>query len=472
MSHVEPPPPARRMSRVAIVAPEGCLRDALVTVADAGVVQLVGPLPAPEGQELEALRRLERRSADDGRPGPRIVLCETDPAELERLERPDLLAGEVELARRADAAVRHGRFAALVGWMPRSEVEGLEARLAAEGAGIVELPRPVWVEPPTLLPEGGPARQFRPLVDTYGALRYADVDPTPFAAISFVVMFGMMFGDVGQGLLLAGLGAALSRARHGRMAPFRHLWPFPVAAGLAAAFFGLLYGEFFGPTGVVPTIWVKPTEDPIVLLAAATAVGGALLAVSYGIGIVNRWREGGPAAALTAPSGIAGFLIFLGLGLAAGGWYRDEVALGVLGGALALVGALLLGAGFHAEAGRGAAAATQATVEVVDSLIRVVANVISFARLAAFGLMHAALAEVVWDATTALWGGVAGSVFAVAVFLVGNALTFSLEALVAAVQALRLEYYELFSRIFAGEGQRFTPWHIPLDNGLEAAWKP
>lgn len=472
MPQVEPPVTARKMSRVAIVAPESRLRDALVAVADAGVVQLVGSLPAPEGDELEALRRLERTLSENGRPGPRLVLRESDPVELERLGRGDLLAGEVELSRRAEAAVRHGRFAALIGWMPRSDVDVLEARLSALGAGIVELPRPAWVEPPTLLPEGGAARPFRPLVDTYGALRYADVDPTPFAAISFVVMFGMMFGDVGQGLLLAGLGAALSCVRHGRLAPFRHLWPFPVAGGLAAAFFGLLYGEFFGPTGVVPTIWVKPTEDPIVLLAAAVAVGGVLLAISYGIGIVNRWRESGAVAALTAPSGIAGLLIFLGLGLAAGGWYEDAAALGLLGGAVTLVGALLLGAGFHAQAGRGAAAATQATVEVVDSLIRVVANVISFARLAAFGLMHAALAEVVWDATTALWGGAVGSLLAVTVFLVGNALTFSLEALVAAVQALRLEYYELFSRIFAGEGQRFTPWHIPLDNGLEAAWKP
>lgn len=471
MSPVEPPVPAR-MTRIAIVSPEPSLRDALAAVADAGVVELVGSLPAPEGEELEALRRLERAAADNGRAGPCLARRAVDPAELERLGRHDLLAGEVELGRRAAAAVRHGRFAAVVGWTPRSEVERLEERLAASGAGLVELPRPAWVEPPTLLPESRAVRPFRPLVDTYGALRYADVDPTPFAALSFVVMFGMMFGDVGQGLLLAGLGAALSRARHGRLAPFRHLWPFPVAGGLAAAFFGLLYGEFFGPTGVVPTIWVKPTEDPIVLLAAAIAVGGVLLAISYGIGIVNRWRESGAVAALTAPSGIAGLLIFLGLGLAAGGWYEDAAALGLLGGALALVGALLLGAGFHAEAGRGAAAATQATVEVVDSLIRVVANVISFARLAAFGLMHAALAEVVWDATTALWGGAVGSLLAVTVFLVGNALTFSLEALVAAVQAIRLEYYELFSRIFAGEGQRFTPWHIPLDNGLEAAWKP
>jgi V/A-type H+-transporting ATPase subunit I len=359
------------MSRIAIVAPEASLRNALAAVADAGVVQLVGALPAPEGEELEALRRLERAAADNGRGGPRLALCASDPVELERLGRHDLLAGEVELGRHVDAAVRHGRFAAVVGWAPQAEVEGLEQRLASQGAGLVELARPAWVEPPTLLPESRAARPFRPLVDTYGALRYADVDPTPFAALSFVVMFGMMFGDVGQGLLLAGLGAALSQARHGRFAPFSHLWPFPVAAGLAATFFGFLYGEFFGPTGVVPTIWVKPTEDPIVLLAAAVAVGGVLLAISYGIGIVNRWREGGPAAALTAPSGIAGLLIFLGLGLAAWGWYAESVALSVLVFVLALTAAPDLYACLHAHALHGAPPATQPTIEVVDSLIRV-----------------------------------------------------------------------------------------------------
>jgi V/A-type H+-transporting ATPase subunit I len=456
------------MSRVALVAPVERLRDALVVVADAGVVELAGPFPNAEGPELEAVRRLERIAGADGRPQPRLGVSVTDPEDLERLGRRDLLAGEVELKRRAEGAFRHGRYAALVGWAPAAEVELLESRLAEVGAGLVELPRPAWVEPPTLLSTTSAVRSFRPLVETYGALRYADVDPTPFAAASFVLMFGMMFGDVGQGLLLAGLGVALAQARRGRLAEFQRLWPFPVAAGLAATFFGFLYGEFFGPTGVVPTLWVKPTEDPMALLAAAVAVGGVLLAASYAIGTINRWREGGTMAALLAPSGIAGFLLFLGLGLAAAGWYWDTVPLGLLGGLLAAAGVLLLGAGFHVEAGRGAGAATQATVEVVDAIVRVVANVISFARLAAFGLMHAALAAVVWDATTALWGSVAGSILAIATFVLGNAITFSLEALVAAVQALRLEYYELFSRIFAGEGHLFSPWHIPSEPRMES----
>ena len=460
------------MSRVAIVAPDGRLRDALAVVADAGVVELAGTFPAPEGAELEAVRRLERAAGLDGRREPRLAVETADPEELERLGRRDLLSGEVELKRRAGGAIRHGGYAALVGWAPQTEVEGLGSRLAEVGAGLVELPRPAWVEPPTLLRDTPAVRPFRPLVETYGAVRYADVDPTPFAAVSFVLMFGMMFGDVGQGLLLAGLGIVLSRVREGRLAQFQRLWPFPVAAGFAATFFGFLYGEFFGPTGVVPTLWIKPTEEPMTLLAAAVAVGGVLLAASYAIGSVNRWREGGRTAALLAPSGIAGFVLFLGLGLGAAGWYWDSMPLGVFGGVLAVSGVVLLGAGFHVDAGRGAGAVTQATVEVVDAVVRVVANVISFTRLAAFGLMHAALAAVVWDATTSLWGGFVGSVLAVVAFVVGNAITFGLEALVAAVQALRLEYYELFSRIFAGEGHRFSPWHIPLESRKEAPWRP
>jgi V/A-type H+-transporting ATPase subunit I len=110
---------------------------------------------------------------------------------------------------------------------------------------------------------------------------------------------------------------------------------------------------------------------------------------------------------------------------------------------------------------------TQATFEVVDAVIRVVANVISFVRLAAFGLMHAALSAVVYDAASALWGSAVGVVLAVLVFVIGSALTFSLEVLVAGIQALRLEYYELFSRIYAGEGHRFSPWHIPLESSKE-----
>jgi V/A-type H+-transporting ATPase subunit I len=449
-----------RMTRVAVVAPAARLRDALVAVADSGVVELAGTLPSAGGEALEALRRLERQGGNGRRPA--LAEHAPDVAELERLGAADVLAGEVELERRAAAAVAHGSFSTLVGWTPADEVERLSERLERLGGTVVELSRPPWMEPPTLIARKPVARPFRPLVETYGPARYADLDPTLFAAFSFVLMFGMMFGDVGHGLLVSALALGLRAVRRGRLLGLRGLWPLPFAAGLSAALFGLLYGEFFGPTGVVPTLWLDPIDEPITLLAAAVAVGAALLANSYAFGTVNRWREEGAAAALVAPSGVAGMLVFLGGGVAGAGWYLDSVPLGAVGGTIAGVGLVLLAVGFVLEAGRGGLAVLEVSIELADAVVRIGASAISFTRLAAFGLMHAALGAIVWDGATAAWGGAIGSGLAVLVFLVGNVLAFTLELLVAGVQALRLEYYELFSRIFAGEGHAFAPWHIPL----------
>jgi V/A-type H+-transporting ATPase subunit I len=233
--------------------------------------------------------------------------------------------------------------------------------------------------------------------------------------------------------------------------------------------FGLLYGEFFGPTGVLPALWVPPLEEPVQLLLAGVAVGAVLLAMAYGLGAVNRWREGGPQYALYASSGLAGAGLFLGLGMVVGGWYAQQPWLLWSGVGVAAIGVVLTFMGLLTEAGHGGSAVLQASVELFDVVVRLGSNLVSFARLAAFGLTHAALGWVVWSATTALWttGGLL-MVVAVLVFLVGNAVTFALEGLVAAVQALRLEYYELFSRVFVGEGRPFRPWRLPVLEGVSS----
>ena len=450
------------MDRVGLITPSDHLRAALVAVADAGVAQVIGPLRGPEGEAVEALRRLERAEPDGSQVRPLLASDPPDIAALERARRRDLLAGEVELQRRSRSAIRHGSFAGLIAWVPTDEVERLRSRLATTGAAVVELPRPSLVEPPTLMRPGPMTRPFRPLVDTYGAIRQRDIDPTPFAAAAFVLMFGMMFGDVGQGLLLALLGLLLRRSERPGLGGVRSLWPFLVAGGLAATFFGFLYGEFFGPTGIVPVLWIKPVDEPIRLLVAALAVGALLLAVSYALGIFNRLREGGLGVALLAPSGIAGFALFAGGGLAALALVADVPALAILGVAIGVIGMALLFLGFAAEAGFGAAGLGQATVQLFDSVIRVSANLISFSRLAAFGIVHGALGAIVLDGAGALWGGILGSLAAVVVFVAGNAVAFALQTLVAGVQAMRLEYYELFSRVLVGQGEPFTPWHVPI----------
>jgi V/A-type H+-transporting ATPase subunit I len=401
------------MERVAIVALDDVLREVLVRVADAGVVDV--------------------DRVDD---------------ELEQV---------------ASTAVRSGPVAALAGWCPAHETPGLAADLAEVGAAVVPLPAPRGVDPPTALRPGGTTRRaFTPLVSTYGTVPYPDIDPTPLAGAAYVLMFGMMFGDAGQGLLLVAAAVLLRFGLPRPLARWRSAWPFVAGAGVASTVFGLLYGEFFGPTGVVPALWLGPLSDPVLLLGAGVAVGAVLLAAAYAVAIVNRWREGGPQTALYASSGIAGAALFLGIACAAVGLLLGSDLVVVLGGVAAAVGLALAGIGFAAASGGGGAGAAQAVVQLFDIVIRTGSNLVSFARLAAFGLVHAALGALVWQGVTALvgLGGFAGVAAAIVVFLLGNALAFSLEALVAAIQALRLEFYELFSRVFEVEGRPFRPWHL------------
>ena len=135
------------------------------------------------------------------------------------------------------------------------------------------------------------------------------------------------------------------------------------------------------------------------------------------------------------------------------------------GSIIAALGVVLTFVGLIVKAGRGVAATAQAVVEMFDTVLRLGSNVVSFTRLAAFGLTHAVITGVVWDGTTSLWNRATplAGVAAIVLFAVGNLVAFGLGALVGAIQALRLEYYELFSRLFATEGRPFKPWHLPLE---------
>ncbi|MEV7011404.1 V-type ATPase 116kDa subunit family protein [Streptosporangium sp. NPDC051022] len=400
------------MERVAIAAPADSLDEVMALVADAGTVEFATPPDAP----LETVSR--------------------------------------------EAVVRDG-VAALAGWTPAASISELSARVAPAGGAVVPLPRPRGFDAPSLLRSEGVRRSLSPLVTAYGTVPYSNVDPTPLAACAYVLMFGMMFGDVGHGLLLLVAGAGLFFRRPRRLARFRRAWPFVVGAGLTSMVFGLLYGECFGPTGLVPVLWLEPLAHPIPLLLAALGVGALLLGAAYLLGVVNRWREGGRPAALYSPAGIAGAALFTGSGLVLAGWYFRLSWLGGVGCLVAAAGLALAFAGFLAEAGGGAGGAVQAAIRLLDAVVRLGANLASFARLAAFGLTHAAIGSIVWKGASELWRH-SSPVAAAVVFVAGNALALIIEGFVVAVQALRLEYYELFSRVFQTEGRPFRPWHLPL----------
>lgn len=425
-----------RMERVALVAPESSLRRMLATIATAGTVELdLSAAPAPQ---------------------------------------PGAVPGD-DFERAVAAAVSSPPVAAHVGWIPASDIPALTEQLTASGSAVVPLRRPSGAEPPTLLASPRGTRGVaRVLVDTYGTVPYSDLDPAWLAVVSYVVMFGMMFGDAGQGAVLVLGGILLGTGAIPALRGIRRMAGFVCAAGAMAIVFGVLYGEFFGPTGVLPVIWLSPLEQPVELLIAGMLLGSVLLAAAYAVGTVNRIREGGWGFALYARTGIAGSLLFVATALLVLGLVVDAQPVMIAAGVLAAAALVLILVGLLAEFGMSWSGFMQAGVELVDTVIRLGSNIVSFARLAAFGLTHAALLAVVWSATTALWAPDWRALVAILVFLVGNALTFTLEALVAGIQALRLEYYELFSRIFLQEGRPFRPWgpEVPPDVQADAVAVP
>ena len=445
-----------RMSRVGVVAPTGRARRVLVEVARRGTLE---PDPAPDGGPAGVLAD---RVADDAV----VPLLSEEPLDdLRPTTDVDarLLAGEASLDQRLAAATVRGRCTILPGWMRSTDVDDTRSAIEPYGGAVVELRRRPGASPPTAYSEHRAGAAFRPLVTTYGTVPYVDVDPTLFAAAAYTLMFGMMFGDVGHGLAITLLGVAALLARTGRLRSVRPLAWFLVAAGASATVFGFLYGDAFGPTGLVPTLWIRPLDEPEQFLVVGLIVGIALLAVTFVMSIVDRWREGGAALAIYDPSGVAGAVLLIGVAVAiVAVVISSTVAWWVAGGCLAL-GAVLLFGGFVVRSGSGASGVAQAIIELFDTLLRLGSNIVSFTRLAAFGLTHAVITDVVWSGTTALWdrGGVL-TVVAVVLFVGGNVLAFALGALVAAIQALRLEYYELFSRLFATSGRPFTPWHLDI----------
>ena len=413
-----------RMERIALTCPRDALRPVLTEVAASGAVELELPYEPGDGPE--------------------------------------------ELDRAAGAAVIHGPVAGLVGWAPSRQLAGLGKVLEPHGAAAVPLRRPRGAQPPTQLTGNEGKRKVPPLqrllVDTYTTVPYADLDPARIAGVAYVVMFGMMFGDAGQGLLLVLAGLLIRFLKVPWLERWRRTWLFITGAGAMAVVFGVLYGEFFGPTHVLPVLWLEPLEEPIPLIVAALVLGAVLLAGSYALGTINRVREGGWAYALYARSGLAGALLFAAIGLVAWGLLAGSGAILVFAGVAALIALVLIFIGLFAESGGGPTGGLQASVELVDTVVQLASNLVSFTRLAAFGLTHAALMMVVWQATTAIWEPGWRIIPAVLMFVLGNALTFALEGLVAGIQALRLEYYELFSRVFTEEGRPFRPWTPSLDS--------
>jgi len=336
------------------------------------------------------------------------------------------------------------------GWIPQRNLKRLNAQLAAALRQTYRLATrpplpgeresvPSAMRYPTWL---GP---FAELVRGYGVPCYGDFDPTLFFTFSFTAMFGMMFGDVGHGLLIA-LAALLLRGEARRFRPLL------LAAGAAACVFGGLYGSVFGLEGIIEPLWIAPLSDPERMLQAALGWGVAFLVATQLIMLHNRIAARNWAAALFDAGGVAGLLLYLGgvAGVFLAFTRRPGVewAAGVAAAGFVMI--LIYHCAQQSEPWPG-----RFFMSLMDSLEAVFndfVNTLSFMRVAAFSLSHVALAMAI--ATLSAEMGHAGQIV---MLVFGNLLILVLEGSIVAIQALRLEYYEGFSRYFTCFGREFKP---------------
>ncbi len=317
------------------------------------------------------------------------------------------------------------------------------------------------VTPPTRLKNPGILRPFESLVTMFGTPNYQELDPTPVAAISYVVMFGAMFGDIGHGLILAALGGLLLLFK--RFSKIKALAAIMFWVGVSSVVFGAIYGSVFGNEHIMKDIFTRTFFNPLenintILLGA---VGFGVLMISGGIllNIVNTFRLKDFGKMFFGGTGIAGLVFYwsvLALALMSMGQINyPQWLIGLPITAILIVGMekrleyWIFKHGERPGLGMG-------FFEILESVLSFLSNTISFVRVGAFALNHGALMSVVF-----ILADMAKSPFMKGFALVvGNLFVIGFEGMVVGIQALRLEYYEFFIKFFRADGKEFQTLDI------------
>jgi V/A-type H+-transporting ATPase subunit I len=353
-----------------------------------------------------------------------------------------------------DPSIRSaGHLAMLAGWVPARAVADLEQRLHASLALPFELTardprRDERALVPTVPKRSPLLAPFTTLVKQYGIPQYGEIDPTPLFAATFLLMFGMMFGDVGHGAVIA-LAAWYFRDK------LKSFAAFGIAAGLSSVLFGFVFGSVFGVEHWLPPLWMAPLHDPILMLKVALIWGIVFIVVACLLGIYNRIVTGNLQGAIFAPHGAVNLLFYLGF--LAGGYGLATAGSFGWGAGLVVVGALSTLAVYQWRHLTGPVGEKVLIVfiETLDTVIVYLSNTLSFLRVSAFSLNHAALAIAIFTLADML-----GAVGTVITLVVGNLFILVLEGGIVMIQVMRLEYYEGFSRYFSGDGHEFAPLRL------------
>jgi len=331
------------------------------------------------------------------------------------------------------------RFAWVTGWTSDREGASLAAAVDRSGArALLHFGKPPPLSTaPLLFVNPRWARPFELFPRALGVPGATEADPTVVLAIAVPLIFGYMFGDVGQGLVIAAIGLWL-RDR----TPVARIF---VAGGLSAAFFGWVFGSVFSIHHAIPALWTDPLAAPIQVLAIPIGAGAILLAAGLLLHALGSFWRGEWARLLGEDLGLLALYAGL-LGL----FESSEFQWLALAGALAFV----IGHAVHAGGPRALGAGLG---ELVERTLQLLINTLSFARVGAFALAHAGLSSAV----SALMAEAESFLLRALILVLGNVLIVVLEVMVVSIQTTRLVLFEFFARFLTGAGRPFRPLAPP-----------
>jgi V/A-type H+-transporting ATPase subunit I len=355
----------------------------------------------------------------------------------------------------------------LTGWIPLSQVDEFKKMVDEIGnvSCIIEDDDAVKkTTPPTRLKNNRFFQPFETLVQMYGTPGYNELDPTTFLAITYMLFFGIMFGDVGQGLVIALLGGLLFKKTQNMLGKIA------VYIGIVSAIAGVFYGALFGNEEILrealPFIpMINPMDYKIPVLGVTVGFGIVLLIIAMILNIINAYKQENYSKMLLDRNGIIGLVFYLTIiYLVFAIVMQIEYSMVIM--IFFLVAPLVVMFFEHPLSNLMARKKQifpknksgfiiETLFELIETLLSILSNTMSFIRIGAFALNHVgffmafhALADIV------------GGTGSIGVMIFGNILIIVLEGLIVAIQGIRLEYYELFSKFFEGNGTEFKPFKI------------
>ena len=347
-----------------------------------------------------------------------------------------------------------------VGWTDKKTLKILENEFADMPQIVViaedahEAPK--HITPPTLLVNNPIFRPFEFFVKMYGLPSYNEIDPTPIVALTYILMFGIMFGDAGQGLLLAIVGFLLYKIKKIDLAAIIGM------VGVSSTVFGLLYGSVFGFENVLhKTVVIRPMENIMTMLISSVAFGVVIIFMAMLINILNAIKQKDFGKFLFGQNGLAGFIFYFAVifGIIMLLLKRNvfTVVYNIIFIAVPLVIIMfqqplsrLIAKKKKLFDGSKGEFILENLFEVFDIVLSFITNTISFVRVGAFALNHVGMMSVVF-----IFSNMASGFSSTIVIILGNILVMGLEGLIVGIQVLRLEFYEIFSRFYNGEGREF-----------------